>query len=252
MALSCEMLDAMLAAELTAEQIVKLVKASLMEEKSEIAERRAKDAERKRRQRVRESRDVTGRHAQSVDAADVDKLKKEIPPTPPKEKNNNIKNNQSRARIREALTTVLSPQTAEALIDHRKAKKAPLTIVAAERLAAKFAKTRDGPENAALTMIDRGWQGFEPHWIENDDQRNSKPNAGKSRYADFLGEYALHQENGGSSGREPGFDLHLIEGGGGGIVEDIRSVDGAGEPDRSQPGASSAARQNHSSQRGRG
>lgn len=57
MSLSAAHLDAMLAADMTAEQIVALVKADMAEREAQAEARRARDAERQRRHR--ESRDVT-------------------------------------------------------------------------------------------------------------------------------------------------------------------------------------------------
>ncbi len=65
---------------------------------------------------------------------------------------------------REVLETCLSAKTAADLIDHRKAKKSPLTVGAAERLVKAFMDFGD-PEKAAGAMILNGWQGFNPEWI---------------------------------------------------------------------------------------
>ena len=67
---------------------------------------------------------------------------------------------------REELLRVLDEKRADAVIDHRKAKKAKLTPHAAKLLADKFAKCPD-PNAAADAMIASGWQGFEPEWLEN-------------------------------------------------------------------------------------
>lgn len=60
MSLPSSVLDAMLAAGCTAEQIVAAVKAANGEEETRVAERRLKETERKRRQRAKASHDVPG------------------------------------------------------------------------------------------------------------------------------------------------------------------------------------------------
>lgn len=72
--------------------------------------------------------------------------------------------------IREILGSVLRPEIADAVIDHRRKLRKPLSRKAAELLAGKFARCRDGPEVAAETMIARGWQGFEPEWMERNGE----------------------------------------------------------------------------------
>lgn len=86
--ISAEMLDSMLSSGCTAEQIVAVVKASLASSSEKTTVRRAKDAERKRRQRHAESR---GQVVTSEDNSDspspLSPPDKEIPPTTPKEIN---------------------------------------------------------------------------------------------------------------------------------------------------------------------
>jgi hypothetical protein len=62
---------------------------------------------------------------------------------------------------RELLLTVLSPETADAVIQHRKSKRAPLsTLLAARGLVNAFKEFPDGPEAAAALMVTSGWTGF--------------------------------------------------------------------------------------------
>lgn len=68
--------------------------------------------------------------------------------------------------IRECLEAVLEPEIAIGVIDHRRGLRKPLTLLAAQGLAKAFAATSD-PNSAARTMIERGWQGFQPEWLEN-------------------------------------------------------------------------------------
>lgn len=64
------------------------------------------------------------------------------------------------------LKTVLNDEQARALLDHRRKKRSPLTLRTAKLLAGKFGKCSD-PNAAADTMMVRGWQGFEPEWLDD-------------------------------------------------------------------------------------
>jgi hypothetical protein len=77
--------------------------------------------------------------------------------------------------ILDALLTVLDADHAQAVLDHRKGKKSPLTAFAANLLAKQFALCPD-PNAAAEEMILRGWTGFRADWI-----RNSAPRSGTIR-----------------------------------------------------------------------
>ena len=99
---------------------------------------------------------------------------------------------------RAELQTILNEETADAVLEHRQRLRKPLTAFAAKQLAGQFAKCAD-PNAAAAEMIEAGWQGFKPEWLEN--RRNSgqgpppKPNIGqqinnrqKRIIAGFMGE----------------------------------------------------------------
>lgn len=68
--------------------------------------------------------------------------------------------------VKEILLEVLDPKTASALIAHRKAKRAPLTPLAAEGLVKQFREYGD-PQWAVETILTQGWQGFRPGWMVN-------------------------------------------------------------------------------------
>lgn len=68
--------------------------------------------------------------------------------------------------VKSELMNVLDEDHSQAVIDHRKAIKKPMTVRAAQLLAAEFAKCSD-PNEAADVMISAGWQGFKPEWVEN-------------------------------------------------------------------------------------
>lgn len=61
------------------------------------------------------------------------------------------------------LERVLPKELSMAIIEHRKAKKSPLTTLAAKLLASEFEKTK-APEQAAEYMLLRGWVAFKASW----------------------------------------------------------------------------------------
>ena len=82
---------------------------------------------------------------------------------------------------REFLLECLSPESADAVLAHRKAMRRPLTGRAAQLLAKGFLATAD-PEAAADMMIVRGWQGFKPDWFDNERRSNGQQQqSGKRR-----------------------------------------------------------------------
>jgi hypothetical protein len=81
---------------------------------------------------------------------------------------------------REFLLECLSPESADAVLAHRKAMRRPLTGRAAQLLAKGFLATAD-PNAAADLMIARGWQGFKPEWFDNERRSNGQQGQGQSR-----------------------------------------------------------------------
>lgn len=84
--------------------------------------------------------------------------------------------------VKSELMNVLDEDHAQAVIEHRKAIKKPMSVRAAQLLAGKFAKC-ENPNAAADIMISAGWQGFEPEWIENrksSARREPPPKRGES------------------------------------------------------------------------
>lgn len=115
------------------------------------------------------------------------------------------------ATPRQALLAVLSEDWADAVIKHRQALRKPLTVRAAELLAKAFDATGD-PNDAAKSMIEHGWQGFDPKWIENDGRQHG--NGGVRRGIDSrdAGLFALHsallgRKTGGDADRRVDFDV---------------------------------------------
>jgi hypothetical protein len=88
--------------------------------------------------------------------------------------NNNITQAQAQAKRtpRSELLAVLDAERADAVIAHRQRIRKPLTDRAAKLLADKFARCPD-PNVAADAMIANGWQGFEPEWLQRQNNRGS-------------------------------------------------------------------------------
>lgn len=74
----------------------------------------------------------------------------------------------SQQAILDALMPTLDEDHAIAVVEHRKAKRAPLTKHAAKLLAKQFARCAD-PNEAADEMMLRGWQGFKAEWVKDRD-----------------------------------------------------------------------------------
>lgn len=76
--------------------------------------------------------------------------------------------------IRDALLAGgLTLENADAVIAHRKAKRAALTVRTAELLVKAFNSTAD-PNAAAELMMVRGWQGFDAGWPANGKQTDGR------------------------------------------------------------------------------
>jgi hypothetical protein len=81
---------------------------------------------------------------------------------------------------RDFLLECLLPEAADAVLEHRRALRKPLTGRAAQLLAKGFLATAD-PNAAADMMIERGWQGFKPEWFENERRSNGQQRQGQSK-----------------------------------------------------------------------
>lgn len=89
---------------------------------------------------------------------------------------------------RDELEKVLSPEMAQAVLDHRKAIRKPASAKAARLLADEFVKCPD-PNEAAATMIRRAWQGFEADWIKG------KPPSKQESYSEIGARLAREMRN---------------------------------------------------------
>lgn len=219
MTLPAAVLDAMLEAGCTAEQIVAAVKAAAQEQDARTARRREADAIRKRRQREREAvrHDMSrGQSVTNADDADTVSPKKETSPTPPKEKTtpSRSETNVSSKTPRQALEVVLDSSRAGQVIDHRQRIRKPLTVRAAELLAGQFAECPD-PNAAADAMVLNGWQGFKPEWMDRQQSRGSPPRTSSSALADSAARLAQSMRSadeirsGSRSGSIPALVSHL-------------------------------------------
>jgi hypothetical protein len=159
-------IDAMVSAGCSAEQLASVVKAVEAEREIAVTEKRKADAERQRRHRL--SRDVTVTERESQDQT-VTPSPQVFPQTPYPNPNPDIPSKRNpkgfpKGSPFDALSAVLSPETASAVVEHRQRIRKPLTFRAAELLAGKFQACPD-PNAAADAMIANGWQGFEPDWL---------------------------------------------------------------------------------------
>lgn len=93
-------------------------------------------------------------------------------------------NNNNQPKPIDILCEVLSVTTALDLLTHRLAKKSKLTPRAAKELVKAF-KAYGNPEEAAAEMMLRGWIGFKPEWMEN-QQRAGPSSNGKGGMASLL------------------------------------------------------------------
>lgn len=169
MAISAAVLDAMVKAGCSAEQLLAVVKADEAAEKERLAEKREKTRIRVQKHRARNASNALQSDVTRYTPAPSDGLPPEppnpltpptphspptgahIPPTP---------------TARNELASVLDDVHVSAVLDHRQKIRKPLTAHAAHLLAAKFAACPD-PNAAADAMVANGWQGFEPAWMED-------------------------------------------------------------------------------------
>ena len=75
---------------------------------------------------------------------------------------------------RQHLEAVLDADRADAIIEHRKRIKAPMTARAAKLLAGELAKCPD-PNAAADLILLKGWRGFEAKWITEQARAGPAP-----------------------------------------------------------------------------
>ena len=178
---------AMVDAGCTAEQIAAVVGAHEGEAAEKNAAKRARNAARMRAARAQSAAHIDAQACTSAhdvhDAAPPQKkknppappLKKKTPPDTPIDADASMPPLLGGASTtpRQILLECLTPESADAVLAHRKAKRCPLTVRAAQLLAKGFLATAD-PNAAADMMIERGWQGFKPEWFDNERAANGQ------------------------------------------------------------------------------
>lgn len=221
--ITAAVLDAMLAAGCTADQIVAAVKASLSDHAATRDERddRRRELAKARQQRRRDklkaapvTRDVTPRAPAHVEDKSQPTV---IEPRLFVEEDRAPKRDVPReASPRHVLESVLDVKHAAAVIDHRQRLRKPLTAHAADLLARKLALCRD-PNAAADLMIEKGWQSIEPEWMENRNGNGSRNaprgahNGGDSRGSRLMRAFGLDAEVERGRGDGPTIDGHAAE-----------------------------------------
>lgn len=181
--MSPDMIDAMIAADLTREQMAALLKIELAKEQARKEARRAGNAERQRRFKERKGNALlalsgvsetlpsvtASRDIQNPPTHAEPEPNKTTYPTTSEAKASSVeppivaKPKSDRAGCIEALSAVLSPSRAIAVVEHRAKLRKPLTPHAAALLAKSLSQARD-PDAAADEMIERGWQGWRSDW----------------------------------------------------------------------------------------
>lgn len=155
------------AATMAAELFVAGVQASTYRDdvrpRSTGAERQARYRERNKASQVtvRDGSDVTTVTERNTDEVPLSPAPLSLPTSEPSKK---TPKGVQKGSLVAKLSEVVTPDMAEALIAHRKAKKAPLTDKAAELLAKRLAQCPD-PMGAAALMIEKGWQSIDPSWM---------------------------------------------------------------------------------------
>ena len=114
-----------------------------------------------------EALNVVPRGTEPNDTEALNEVHTTSPVTKPKKSNSPKKSDEKpKETVRGNLETILSAEMAEEVIQHRRRIGKAMTPFAAKRLAAKFAQTAN-PDESAAAMIEHGWQGFEPAWLQN-------------------------------------------------------------------------------------
>lgn len=160
-------------------------------EQADALEKR-RQSDRDRQQRVRDkSRDVTLRHSDrfltGAGNARVE-VKTSNLDIEPQEKN---KTRNDASAFQDALRALLDEDRLDALVKHRRARKAPVSAYAAELFIAAARTCGISVAEATDHCIERNWLTVKPDWIAaKPPPRGSPP----LRMDDFLGAVIDHQE----------------------------------------------------------
>lgn len=179
MSLSPAIIDAMLAAGCTAEQLAAVVKADMADRESQTAAKRQKDAERQRKHRERNavSRDVT--------VTDRDSVTEPALSRPPNENNSNPPththpDNNTRARRGTdfPMLDCTDPATWADFLKNRKAKRLPNTASAHRKLETDLAdiSARTGwpPGQVFAACVAKGWGAIYDPRDKTDGKQHSQ------------------------------------------------------------------------------
>lgn len=205
MSLSAAVIDAMVAAGCTAEQLAAAMKADLSDQEARKESKRANNAERQRRFKSRRRGeavdDNAGNALPCVTERDPSLSPSSFPQTPNQHPHTHPDNKPARKGRGE--TSKLAPpakpetvkdQTWADFLAHRKAKGAPLSETALAGIKREAEKAGWPLEAALVETMTRGWQAFKAEWV---DER--KPPSGRgSEPASYLDHYLAKQAAGGS------------------------------------------------------
>jgi hypothetical protein len=106
------------------------------------------------------------------------------------------------SKTREALLTVLRPETADAFIAHRKAKRAKMTDHAADLIARSLMGHPD-PDAVVNESIKNGWTGVFPDGFKSNSQQKAKPNGWTDTWRGILSDARMAD----GADRDPAFPL---------------------------------------------
>jgi hypothetical protein len=190
-------LSAILEPLLSAKADHELIRAQILafeaEQNNALERRREHERDRQARKREKDalSRDVTLRHSDRPLAGAGDVRVEDKTSTLKVVEQEARKDSKAPAKPspRQRLETVLDPERAEAVLDHRQRLRKPLTEHAAKMLAAEFAKFPD-PNAAADRMVAKGWLSIEASWAESGEisEQDRRPlNRGRHRWRMWRG-----------------------------------------------------------------
>ncbi len=188
MSLSPAIIDAMLAAGCTAEQLAAVIKADLADREGRVAEKRQKDAERQRRHRERNavSRDVTVTDSDSVTDPSLSPapfLSPQTPQTNPHPHTHPDKQSRARKGTEFPMLDCTDAETWADFLRNRKTKRLPNTASAHRKLetdlAAMVARTGWPPGKLFAACVERGWGAIYDPRDKNDGISANRANSGQ-------------------------------------------------------------------------
>lgn len=167
MSLTPAMIDALVAAGGTAEQLAAIMKADLAEREAALVNKRQKDAERQRRHRA--SRDVTVTEcdiADSVTGPSLSPSPLPFPQTPKPTPRPHTHPDKTPARKGLPRPEDVSEQVWADFRQLRKSKRADLSQTALAAIRKEAARAGWPLEAALAECVTRGWQAFKADWVE--------------------------------------------------------------------------------------